>query len=110
MKLDHPSVRLVPEMQALLEQAGGTSAAIRALMIIGAAQAGYDLAPLRREIGLLLLDESVDSAVLAALSASSQTSGRQTAYNVPAYAPPRSHAGPPIEQDDDPLASLGEEV
>lgn len=67
MKADRPSVRLNEQLQEVLERAGGTSAALRALMVLGALSAGEPFAELRLEVHRLLGDPSLASPVRAAL-------------------------------------------
>lgn len=116
---DRPSLRLSEPLQAVVERAGDSGAAIRALMILGAAVAGEDLAPLQREIRLLLLDNTLSGALqrgLSALSDSGQTSVRQVS-DVPQEGPlttlaelGAAPAAPAEQADDDPFAGLGFEV
>ena len=67
MQADRPSVRLSEPLQGTLQRAGGTSAALRALMVLGALAAGEPLAPLRLEVHRLLGDPSLAAHVRAAL-------------------------------------------
>lgn len=99
-------VRLSTPLQAAVERAGAnTSAATRALLILGLHAAGYDLAPLRRDIALLLA-EQLDAPVMAALTA--LAAGRRTAVGPVSYMP----LGDVADQgaDDDPLDAIGIEV
>ena len=62
-------VRVSEAMLAALEAvSGNTSAATRALIVLGLHAAGYNVAGLRREIALLLAEE-LDAPALAALEA-----------------------------------------
>jgi hypothetical protein len=123
---DRPHVRLSPPLQAVLERAGDSGAAMRALMVLGAAAVGEDLGPLRREIRLLLADDTLSGALQRALSALSderQTGVRQVSDEAqagrlhPVSTPPEAPLmtveqldALPAGDDDDPLGSIGFEV
>src|SRR5687768_1854063 len=54
-------VRVSAELRALVEAAGEPSAAARALLLLGAHAAGYDLRPLAGDVALVLRDRSLDN-------------------------------------------------
>lgn len=66
MKSHRIGVRVSAELHALLAAAGDVSAATRALAILGAASAGYELGALRDEAGGLLA-APLDAPLRAAL-------------------------------------------
>ncbi len=98
-------VRLSKPLQAALGQvSGNTSAATRALLILGLHAAGYDLSALRRDLALLLA-EQLDAPVMAALAALAE--GRRTAVGQVSYTP--AEPAPDMEVED-PLGTIGIEV
>ena len=140
MKSHRIGVRVSAELHTLLAAAGDVSAATRALAILGAAAAGYELGALRDEAGGLLaapLDPPLRAALRGLLSERStpvpQTLDKRSTLvepiwdscstsvpqmlNVPAaapladVAPDRPLASVPLSiPDDDPLTSEGIEV
>jgi hypothetical protein len=109
-------VRLSPALAALLSVVGSnSSAAHRALLLLGAHAAGYDLSTCRSDIGRLLgeeLDEPVQQR-LATLYELCRTKGGQLEGTVPTPVLPSHH--PPVvdavlSEDADPFASVGIEV
>jgi hypothetical protein len=92
-----------------------SSAAHRALLLLGAQAAGYDLSACRADIGRLL-GEALDEPVrreLAALYEACRTKGGQMDGTVPPTVIPTHH--PPVANallpdDADPFASVGIEV
>jgi hypothetical protein len=68
LKTERPSIRFSVALQALVAQAGGTSPALRALIILGAAAAGEDVRPLHGEILRLRGDEQIAPHIRAALA------------------------------------------
>lgn len=51
------SVRVSPALRALIDQVGPVNAATRALIILGAESAGFDLMGMEREVAVLLTEE-----------------------------------------------------
>lgn len=96
-------VRISPALACVLAQVGGTaSAAHRALLIIGAHAAGYDLSACRRDLALLLAEE-LDAPVrvrLQEIAGECRTGVGQASYAVRAVA---------VQEEDDPF-SVGIEV
>lgn len=96
-------VRISPALACVLAQVGGTaSAAHRALLILGAHAAGYDLSACRRDLALLLA-EDLDAPVRARLqeiAGERRTDVGQASYTVRAVA---------VQEEDDPF-SVGIEV
>lgn len=115
---ERPSLRLSSELQAVVARAGDSSAAIRALMVLGAAVAGEDLVPLQQEILRLRGDDTVSGALQRALSALSDTrqTGVRHVSDTSAEAPLITLAelerrpAPPEQPLDDPFAGVGFEV
>lgn len=80
------SVRLRPELQDVLASLGSPHTTARALILIGLAATGADLAAFQRDITLLLA-EPLDTKLLGALSALNERGHRVVrAY----YAPPEN--------------------
>ena len=98
-------VRLSPALHALVRCAGGTtSAGVRALLLLGAASAGYDLGGTERELRLLLAE---DLETLTARALQGLLDGRRTSVGQPAYTRPTP---PEPESPGDPLLGVGIEV
>lgn len=128
MKSHRIGVRLSAELHTLLAAAGDVSAATRALAILGAAAAGYELGTLRDEAGGLLaapLDPPLRAALRGLLSERStlvpqmldnRSTLVQPMLNIPAQSlpvPQLPDVGPfadPASPDGDPLMSEGFEV
>lgn len=94
--------------------AENTSAAVRALALIGAAEIGLDLGGCGREIALALLAEDLHPAARAALGRLAQGE-RRAPVGHPAYDRPTPVLQPPVEEplelaSDDPFAGVGIEV
>lgn len=96
-------VRISSALANVLAQVGGTaSAAHRALLLIGAHAAGYDLSACRRDLALLLAEE-LDAPVrtrLQEISGECRTGVGHSPYTVQAAA---------VLEEDDPF-SVGIEV
>lgn len=98
------------------EVSANTSAAVRALALIGAAQIGLDLSSCGREIGLALLAEDLHPAARAALGQLTQGERRtpvgQSTYERPTGVLPPPADGPsePVELAGDDLFGIGIEV
>ncbi len=99
-------VRLSPELRALVAQAGEMSAATRALLIIGAHTAGYDVRAVEREITVLRWAK-LDSPVAAEIRKVFNTTLNST-LNADPRREPIAPAGD--EEEADPFASIGIEV
>lgn len=97
-------VRISPALASVLGQVGGTaSAAHRALLILGAHAAGYDLSACRRDLALLLA-EDLDAPVrtrLQEIAGERRTDVGRASYASQVVAAP--------EPDDDPFG-VGIEV
>lgn len=105
-------------MSVALEQLVGlvganASAAHRALLLLGAQAAGYDLHPCRSDIGRLLGEDLAEPVQqrLADLYAACRTRVGQPAFHAPPPVPPV----PPTERslpsfEDDPISAIGIEV
>jgi hypothetical protein len=66
MREGRASLRL-GQLEDLVASAGGTSDAMKALMIVGAAAAGFDLTPFARDIALLRFSTKIDGRLVRAL-------------------------------------------
>lgn len=106
MSTSRATIRLKPVYRLYVAQAAAEGAtAVRALLLLGAAAAGYDMAPAQDELFRLLgagLDAPVRSALLA-VSADCQTDGRQVSDRW--QTPPKME--PPVQAEHDPLATIG---
>jgi hypothetical protein len=85
----------------------------RALLLLGAAAAGYDLGDCRADLGRLLGEELAPQVRTAveALYPGNRTAAGQPAYARPtAGLPPKIPPAPALPLDDDPLAGVEIEV
>lgn len=107
-------LRLSPALQRLVAGVSpNTSAGLRALLLLGAAAAGYDLGDCRADLGRLLGEELAPQVRTAveALYPGGRTAVGQTAYARPtAGLQPEMPPAPALPLDDDPLAGVGIEV
>lgn len=108
-------LRVSAALRALVEQAGEPSAAARALLLLGAHAAGYDLRPLAGDVALALRDGALDDRLC---------NGLQRVFNAMLNTPLNTafvepdvlldellrEAPAPLETVDDPLAGVGFEV
>lgn len=88
MNTERPSARLPPTIAALLDAAGGTSAALKALLILGADAAGLDVSAAIREARRLRwagIDEGAAQALEALLAGPSHP--RPEVEHIPPAAP-----------------------
>ncbi|NTV61915.1 MAG: hypothetical protein HGA65_00045 [Oscillochloris sp.] len=116
MKTHRIGVRVSAELHALLAVAGDVSAATRALSLLGAQAAGYEIGLLRDEAAGLLaaqLDPPVRAALWAMLRDSStpvlpMLDSRGTRVEPLWNPPPEPALGDALP--DDPLATIGFEV
>lgn len=99
-------VRASTALRALLDQAGPISSATRALLIVGAHAAGYDITSLRHELAALLLRAELDTAVLDALARCLESSAIQGAVQGATQGAVQG-AGTDSETGDDPFAAVG---
>jgi hypothetical protein len=111
------TVRLSPALRQLLAQVAHTedrADALRALLILGAAQAGLDTAALQRDTAALLaLDLAPDvQAALQAMYSPENTTRIQREYNhrEPTVTSTGNEQNGRLELDDDPLLGIGIEV
>jgi hypothetical protein len=110
-------VRVSTMLRAVIDQAGPVNPATRALIILGAASAGWDLRGLEREIAALLaadLHDDVHTALRQVFAQRATTDGERSLPDplaLPADQPaPLEEAIPPDGQTDDPFATIGIDV
>lgn len=109
--------RLSPALRALLASASpNTSAALRALLLLGAHAAGYDLTPYRADLGRLLgapLAAPIQHA-LTTLATDGRTAVGHLSYRCPTSDLPIPDRPPTLpvaeETPHDPFSTLGLEV
>lgn len=106
-------VRISGSLNSVLEYVGPNSSAVhRALLLLGAQAAGYDLTPCRADIGRLL-GEDLDEPVLrqlAALYEICRTGVGRKADPFPTPVLPRTEPDASEQPTEDPLAVIGIEV
>ena len=117
-----PSVgtRVSSALRARIEELGNPSAVARALLLVGLAQLGEDMAQYQAEAALVLrgisspaLRSQVQTCIFGGDRADVQQTFNVRSTNVE-HAPPLPHAAPFVEDDplaaDDPFASIGFDV
>lgn len=107
-------LRLSPSLQGLAASVSpNTSAALRALLLLGAAAAGYDLLDYRADLGRLLGEELAPQVrtAIEELYPGGRAPVGQPAYGCPtAVLPSETPHAPALPLDTDPLAGVGIEV
>lgn len=105
-------LRLSAELRTLVEAAGEPSAAARALLLLGAHAAGYDLRPLAGDVRLVLRDRSLDNGLRNELQRVLNTFNTFNTGPAPELLLDQLLREPPapLEMVDDPLAGVGFEV
>jgi hypothetical protein len=105
-------VRVSTSLRAVIDQAGPVNPATRALIILGAANAGMDLRSLEREVAALLsaeLTPDVHTAlrqVFTHLATAPKERSTADQTPIPNHQPaPPVDTAPPPEQADDPFTS-----
>lgn len=108
MQADRPSVRLSEPLQGTLHRAGGTSAAMRALMVLGGLAAGEPLATLEHDVHRLLGDPSLAEHVRAALKRVSDVGQTRDGHVSVVFAAPLDDTPPPsaVEAEADPFSAM----
>lgn len=103
-------VRAGETLLTLLEEVStNSSAAVRALALIGAAEIGLDVSGCGREIALALLAEDLHPAARAVLGQLAQGE-RRTPVGQPTYDRPTPVLPPPVEELQKPIALAGDDL
>ncbi|NJM07378.1 hypothetical protein HC891_16125 [Candidatus Gracilibacteria bacterium] len=110
-------VRVSANLRSVIDQAGPVNPATRALIILGAATAGWDLRGLEREIAALLSADLAPEVhatlrqVFAQLVTTSTERSLPDPPQIPNHQPaPSEEAVPTDEPPDDPFATIGIDV